>query len=224
MVSIPSWLPATITPGIGELRRSMASLSLRRCWIEPSSVWIQRTTSTQRPGGEQGTHLEIGIQTWEVGQLFTLFTSKLGKVGLRIQSLVHSQPISTWCHGCHGPLDQAPAEEWGLGLPYFEGKPVPLKAAKVLMGWYLDISWDYWNILEYIGIYIYILEFTSAKILPRSVFNNHSFLVVFSCFFVIQLGKNSTICVRWIRCFLRFSTGGSLMPCVIYALLLASLP
>jgi hypothetical protein len=47
-----------------------------------------------------------------------------------------------------------------LGLPYFEGKPVPLKAAKVLMGWYLDISWDYWNILEY----IYILEFTSAKI------------------------------------------------------------
>jgi len=83
-----------------------------------------------------------------------------------------------------------------LGLPYFEGKPVPLKAAKVLMGWYLDISWDYWNTLEYIGIYWNIYIYIGIHIcqnLPRSVFNNHSFLVVF---FVIQLGKNSTICVR----------------------------
>ena len=29
------------------------------------------------------------------------------------------------------PEDNIYSEEWGLGLPYFEGKPVPLKAAKV---------------------------------------------------------------------------------------------
>lgn len=28
------------------------------------------------------------------------------------------------------PEDNIYTEEWGLGLPYFEGKPVPLKAAK----------------------------------------------------------------------------------------------
>ena len=50
------------------------------------------------------------------------------------------------------------------------------------------VSGHFLGLLEYIGIYwnIYIYIYIGIHIcqnLPRSVFNNHSFLVVFSCFF-----------------------------------------
>lgn len=160
MVSIPSWLPATITPGIGELRRSMASLSLRRCWIEPSSVWIQRTTSTQRPGtGDPSRNWDPDLRSRTVIHIIHIQTWKS-----RSSNPVTWCPFSTHLHvmsWMSWPFRSSAC--WGVGfgtsvLRRKAGSPEGCQGADGV------VSGHFLGLLEYIGIHI-------CQNLPTSVFN-----------------------------------------------------